>query len=367
MQLVALDVLDFRNYATARLEPGRGFTALVGPNGAGKTNMLDAVHYCGLCRSGRKLQDALSIRHGREGFRIQGQFRRGADGPPLEVAVVFRRGKGKELQVGGQAVPRLADHVGRLPMVFLGPEDQQLVDGYPEARRQLMDASIGQVDRPYLQALMRYNRALAQRNAVLKQSNGIGAADQVLLDSLEPALDRDAKVLREARAGLLEAIRPDLAEAYARLSGGKELPSMDWKSNWSEDAALGPALRRTQGKDEALGYTSVGPHRDDLILELDGHPARKLGSQGQKKSLLLALRLAQARWVAAKAEQNPLLLLDDVFDKLDRQRAEALFALLSDWGLGQVLLSDTNAERVDRLFQKLGQEVRILTPEALQT
>jgi DNA replication and repair protein RecF len=381
MRLEQLDAVDFRNYARVGFRPEGRFTALVGPNGVGKTNLLDAIHYCGLCRSARKLPDALSIRHGQRGFRVAGRFRVGADegvasakpGPEgrlLNIAVVFKKGQGKVLQRNGEPVPRLAEHIGSLPMVFLGPEDQQLVDGYAEERRRLMDASLGQVDRVYLQALVRYNRALAQRNALLKEGQGRGGPDQALLDALDPMLDADAEVLREGRKSLLEELEPLFARTYARLSGERESPSLEWRSNWAEAERLSEVLHRQQGKDEALGYTGTGPHRDDLILRLDGHPARKLGSQGQKKSLLLALRLAQAEWLTGLLGFPPLLLLDDVFDKLDRTRARALFALLGENGpqegpASQVILSDTNAERVARTFADLSIPLQLLEAEGL--
>lgn len=385
MRLESLEAVDFRNYARVGIRPEGPFTAIVGPNGVGKTNILDAVHYCGLCRSARRLPDGLSIRHGQRGFRVAGRFRfgdppaaqnpneQGADattsGPisrHLDVAVVYRKGQGKVLQRNGEAVPRLADHIGRLPMVFLGPEDQQLVDGYSEERRRLMDASLGQVDPVYLRALVRYNRALSQRNALLKEGQGKGGPQQSLLDALDPVLDADAAVLLAGRQRFLDGIAGLFTERYARLSGERESPSLEWRSNWAEDDRLSDALHRQQGKDEALGYTSSGPHRDDLILCLDGHPARKLGSQGQKKTMLLALRLAQADWLTGLLGFPPLLLLDDVFDKLDRDRARALFALLGESITRQVLLSDTNAERVEQLFGELKLPLHVLHAEQLE-
>jgi DNA replication and repair protein RecF len=352
VRVLELHLHDFRNYPAASLRFGEGFTCITGANGVGKTNLLEAVHYGAFCRGVRPGPDALSVRHDAPGFRVATRFANA--GRVWDVAVVYRHRGGKQLSVNGEAVPRLADHIGRLPTVFLGPEDQALVDGYAEERRRLMDASIAQVDRPYLEALMRYNRALGQRNAVLKAAREGRGFDQALLDSFDPVLAGAAETIRAAREGWVAEIGPVFADVYARLSGRRERPGLEWRAEWTERGGLVAAFRAVQRQDEVLGRCTAGPHRDDLDLTLDGHPAKRLGSQGQKKTLLLALRLAQGAWLETRLGHPPLLLLDDVFDKLDRERARALFALLGEGEGRQVLLTDTNANRVETLFAELG-------------
>lgn len=352
MRIHRLSLYQYKNYEAADVHFETAFTCLTGPNGAGKTNLLDAVYYCSFCRSARHSVEDQNLMHGRDGFRIHGRFEH--QGHPLEVEVRYRRGGTKEVLCSGERYTRLADHIGRLPLVLTGPEDMALVDGYSEERRRFLDSALSTVDRSYLDALLRYNRALAQRNAALRRYREGQPADPLLLDSYSEHMQTSGALIQALRAQFLAELLPLFAECYRLISRQAESPGLDWVASFPSDGDLVALHRRDRQRDIGAGRTGSGPHRDDLALLLDGHPAKLLGSQGQKKTLLYALRLAQWLWLGGKLGSPPLLLLDDVFDKLDRARVESLFSLLASHSAAQVLISDTNLNRVEEVFRSIG-------------
>ena len=352
VRIERLSLYQFKNYENAELRFQTAFSCLTGPNGAGKTNLLDAVYYCGFCRSSRLATDDLNLMHGREGFRIEAHFVRKER--HLNVEIRYRRGGNKEVWCSGDRYTRFSDHIGRLPMVLTGPEDMALIDGYAEERRRFLDGAISTVNKEYLETLIRYNRALAQRNAALKRFREGQPLDQALLDSYAPPMNTAAQVIQLGRKNFLDDLGPLFMQYYQQLSGAAEIPNLEWTTNFPSGEDLALHFQKTQSRDLFLGRTGSGPHKDDLQLLLDGHPARQLGSQGQKKTLLYALRLAQWKWLGDQIGSPPLLLLDDVFDKLDRTRVTARFSLLADSNQAQVLITDTNLNRVEDIFQQIG-------------
>ncbi len=361
MRIQRLSLYQYKNHERADLEFETSFTCLTGPNGAGKTNLLDAIYYCSFCRSARHAVEDQNLMHGREGFRILGHFVQ--HGQDLQVEVRYRRGAAKELYSSGERCARLADHIGRLPLVLTGPEDLDLVEGYAESRRRFLDTALSTRNRDYLDALMRYNRVLAQRNAALRRCREGQRPDLLLLDSYSQTMQEAGALLHRLRGDFLDALQPLFAECYQQISSRAEAPGLERVQGFPADGDLPARHRRDLQRDIAAGRTGAGTHRDDLALLLDGHPARQLGSQGQKKTLLYALRLAQWRWLSGEMGQAPLLLLDDVFDKLDRGRVEALFSLLAAQPGAQVILTDTNLNRVEEVFAGIGQECQALRVE----
>jgi DNA replication and repair protein RecF len=356
-----LSLYQYKNHEQADLQFSTSFSCLTGPNGAGKTNLLDAIYYCSFCRSARHSVEDQNLMHGRDGFRIQGHFAH--QGQELQVEVRYRRGAAKEFFCSGERYTRLADHIGRLPLVLTGPEDLALVEGYAEERRRFLDTALSTLHRDYLEALMRYNRALAQRNAALRRCREGQAPDLLLLDSYSQPMQEAGALMHRYRARFLEALQPLFADCYRLISGQAETPGLQWNAGFPPDGDLVALHRRNLQRDMALGRTGAGPHRDDLVLLLNEHPAKLLGSQGQKKTLLYALRLAQWLWLGSALGSPPLLLLDDVFDKLDRGRVEALFSLLASQPDAQVLITDTNLNRVEEVFGGIGVACQALRVE----
>jgi len=356
-----LSLYQYKNYEQADVRFETAFSCLTGPNGAGKTNLLDAVYYCSFCRSARHSVEDQNLMHGREGFRIHGRFEH--RGVPVEVEVRYRRGTAKEVYCSGERYTRLSDHIGRLPLVLTGPEDLALVDGYAEERRRFLDSALSTVNREYLEALMRYNRALAQRNAALRRYREGQPADPLLLDGYSEQMQGTGTLIQARRTQFLAELQPLFAECYRLISRQAESPGLDWIANFPADGDLLALHRHERQRDIGSGRTGSGPHRDDLALLLDGHPAKLLGSQGQKKTLLYALRLAQWLWLGRMLGSPPLLLLDDVFDKLDRSRVEALFSLLASHSAAQVLISDTNLNRVEEVFRSIGVDCQSIAVE----
>ena len=358
MQLRALQLHNFKNYTDLTIQTAEHFSCLVGANGAGKTNLLEAIHYLAFCRSARSGRESHNLRHGERGFRIAGRFQ--SEDREMKVEVRFRQGQGggKEVHCNGEKYEKFSTHIGRIPLILSSPFDSELVEGYSEARRRLMDATIAQVNPEYLENLIRYNRYLTQRNALLKSAREGKSVDPALIDAFDPGLIETGTQIFEVRQAFAESVTPIFSELYKHISGDREQTTLSYRSGLS-DKPLSQILRDARRDDEYLGRTTKGIHRDDLVCELGGHPIKEVGSQGQKKTYLTALKLALGKWLAARTQASPILLLDDVFDKLDRNRIEALFEILgipggAESGFGQVWLTDTNADRIRSVFSKLG-------------
>ncbi len=362
MRLEALEIVNFKNIPESSLEFSEGVNCFVGSNGMGKSNLLEAVYYLAMIRSFLGLPDSEIIRHGATQMMVQGRFRNGdgPEAPKLEVSVGYVAGRRKGLRIDGKECKRFSDHIGTIPLVMVSPQDHMLVTGSPEERRRLLDLAISQADRTYLQHLIRFGENLKQRNAMLRQ----GIDDRLLMESLEAGMAETAAPIVATRAAWTERMREPFGRYYARISGQRETASMSYKPSYSPDEGLLPALERSRARDSLLGFTTVGPHRDDLEMTLDGYPLRRTGSQGQLKSFTVALRLALFEDLNKHTSSRPLLLLDDIFDKLDAPRVEAIVAAVSDTdAFGQIFITDTNRKHIDSILRTTAGSYRLFGVE----
>ena len=341
--LERLETANFRNLAAGTLELGAGLHFLSGHNGAGKTNVLDAVYYLCLTRSHFSYGDASAIAHGESWLRLVGHFTLG--GKTEHIALKLQPRKGKTVERNRVAYDSLTEHVGLLPAVMISPSDIQLVVGGPEERRRFLDQTISQYDARYLANLIAYNRLIKSRNAVLKAAKHPLEVDLDLLATYDRQLAAPAARIYDARAAFVEQLLPAFTELYAAICGGVETPGLRYESRLAE-RPYGELLMSSRDADVVLRRTNVGPHRDELALLLDGEGLRKFASQGQLKTFVLALRLAQARMLRARQDKVPLLLLDDLFDRLDPARVQRLVDLVLAEGYAQVFITDTHAERL---------------------
>ena len=354
MRLKKLTLLNFKNIARQELSFCRGVNCLVGDNGAGKTNVVDAVYYLSMCKSSLPMTDTQSILHGAEGFLIDGQYLSDAEKNERIVCSFTRKG-GKVLKRNGKEYDRLADHVGLVPAVIVSPADYALISDAAEERRRYLNACISQLDRTYLSDVMRYNAVLAERNRLLKMQ-----PDETMLAIYDGQLVEYGTKIHAARQAFAERLQPVVAEYYRTLSGDREQVELHFKSELSE-RPFDEILRAARQKDMVNEYTTSGIHRDDLTLRIGGYPLRKYGSQGQQKSFLIALKLAQYAIVAEACGERPILLLDDLFDKLDAGRVEQLIRLVSDEAFGQIFITDCNPTRLKSILDKAGGEYALFT------
>ncbi|WP_417016634.1 DNA replication/repair protein RecF [Alistipes sp.] len=347
MYLKKIALLNFKNIRQEELALCPGINALVGDNGAGKTNVIDAVYYLSMCKSSLQMTDGQSIRHDADFFLIEGNYL--TDACKREViACTFSRKGGKILKRNGKEYDRLSDHVGLIPAVIVSPADSALISDAADERRRYLNAFISQLDRSYLQAVMRYNAVLAERNRLLKMQ-----PDETMLQIYDRQLCDHGGVIHARREEFVRRLQPIVAEYYRMLSGDREQVELLYKSELNE-RPFEEILQAARQKDLVNEFTTSGIHRDDLVLKIGGYPLRKYGSQGQQKSFLIALKLAQYAIVAEEKHERPILLLDDLFDKLDAGRVEQLIRLVSDETFGQILISDCNPTRLKTILDRTG-------------
>ena len=347
MFLKKISLLNFKNIEQAELALCRGVNCLVGDNGAGKTNVIDAVYYLSMCKSSLPMTDGQSIRHGADFFLAEGQYL--TDGGKSEnIVCSFSRKGGKVLKRNGKEYERLSDHVGLIPVVIVSPADTMLISDAADERRRYLNGFISQLDRAYLQALVRYNAVLGERNRLLKISR-----DEQMLCIYDRQLVEQGGIIHRKRSEIAALLEPEVARYYRHLSSDREQVTLEYRSELN-DTPFEELLLKSREKDFVNGFTTAGIHRDDLVLRIGGYPLRKYGSQGQQKSFLIALKLAQYALVAQAKGEKPILLLDDLFDKLDAGRVEQLIRLVSDDTFGQILITDCNPTRLKRILDKAG-------------
>ena len=339
MYLEKISLLNFKNITQEELAFCPGINCLVGDNGAGKTNVVDAVYYLSMCKSSLQMTDGQSIRHGADFFLVEGRYSSDA-GRREQVVCSFSRKGGKVLKRNGKEYDRLADHVGLIPAVIVSPADSALISDAADERRRYLNAFISQLDRAYLTALMRYNAVLAERNRLLKMQ-----PDETMLAIYDRQLVEHGNRIHARRREFAARLQPLVAEYYRRLSDDREQVELLYRSELNE-RPFEEVLHDARQKDLVNEFTTAGIHRDDLTLRIGGYPLRKYGSQGQQKSFLIALKLAQYAIVAAEKGERPILLLDDLFDKLDAGRVEQLIRLVADDAFGQIFITDCNPTRL---------------------
>lgn len=347
MELETLSLTNFKNIASAELEFSPRVNCLVGNNGQGKSNLLDAIHYLSLCRSFTGVGDGLLTRRGEDFAMARATYMR--RGVAEELTLGFQRGRRRSFRRGGKEYKRIREHIGLFPLVMTSPSDIDLIRGPGEERRRWMDMVISQGDAAYLDALMRYNSALEQRNRLLRDH----VVDHTLYEFVEMTLDASAEVITTARRRWTERLQTLFSRYYSAVAGHGEQPSIGYATTLTSDAPrLSQQLDSARRHDEIVGHTSVGPHRDDIDLSLDGMPMRRTGSQGQSKTFTVALRLGQWQFLSEVTGLKPMLLLDDIFDKLDARRVERIMSLVGDGSFGQIFITDTNRTHLDEIIDR---------------
>lgn len=350
MHLEELHLVHFKNYTDQSLTLSPQLNCLVGDNGMGKTNVLDAIHYLCVCKSHFGLLDRQVVQHEANFFRVEGQFKR--DGKRETIVCTYAPRARKTLSRNRVPYARLADHIGLLPLIMIAPDDTLLIREGSEHRRQFLDILLVQYDPNYLRQLMTYNKVLQQRNAFLKSFRHPLEIDTTLLEVYNRQLLEPAAYLHEQRSQMVERLIPLFQTYYKIISGDKEQVSLSYESQLNEHTLVN-LFAESQEKDLWLQRTTKGIHKDDLKLLINSYAVKKFASQGQLKSYLLALKLAQYELLRQHCALPPILLLDDIFDKLDQQRVEQLLELLLEREFGQIFLTDTHQDRVATIVYRL--------------
>lgn len=356
--LKSLHLLNFKNYVEAEVSFSDKINCLVGNNGVGKTNVFDAIYYLCVTKGYFNAVDSQNINHEADFFLIDGTFEKGDQ--PDKISIALKRGQKKVVKRNGKEYDRMADHIGHLPLVMISPADRDLILEGSEVRRKFIDSVISQSDKLYLDDLMAYNRALNQRNKLLKYFAANNTFDQDQLSIYDEQLIERGALIYDKRQQFVETLQPILMRFYESISGGAEEINMAYESAL-HSRSLEDILRQNQAKDRVLQYTSQGIHRDDLKLTLLDYPLKKAGSQGQQKTFLIALKLAQFEFLKDQSGYLPLLLLDDIFDKLDESRVTALISLVNEHNFGQIFISDTHPERTSDITKRINEEANIFT------
>jgi DNA replication and repair protein RecF len=356
MYLKQLSVINFKNYAEAGLSFSEGVNVFTGDNGAGKTNLLDAIHYLSLCKSYFNPIDSQQIKQGADLFIINGNFNK--NGHKEAVSCGVKRNQKKQFKRNKKDYQRLADHIGLFPLVMVSPYDISIIIEGSEERRKFIDNVISQTDNFYLDELITYNKVLANRNALLKLIADTGRYDPHLLEVLDEQLTISGSLIFEKRKAFMERFTEIFNSHYRFLSDDAEQVELVYESQLLTDdfTAL---LKRSIEKDRSLERTTNGIHKDDLLFAIHGMPMKKFGSQGQQKSFLIALKLAQYSFLNQQNGFKPILLLDDIFDKLDDKRVTKLMQMISNHDFGQVFITDTSESRVNSIFSAIGVEIKL--------
>ncbi|MBR2638262.1 MAG: DNA replication and repair protein RecF [Bacteroidaceae bacterium] len=354
MLLDSISVLNYRNLADVSLSLSGKINCFIGCNGMGKTNLLDAIYYLSFCKSAISAVDSSNIKHDNPFFLIQGNYLSDS-GIAAEISCGLKRGDKKQIKKNKKSYDRFSDHIGSIPLVMVSPADNELIAGGSDGRRRFMDVVISQYNREYLSALIRYNRALQQRNAMLRSEV---MPDSEMLSLIEDMMVAEAQRLFEGRKSFVEELIPIFEEFHSYITGGEEKVSLCYRSDVA-DKDLSQLLYNSRLDDRRLGHTTKGAHRDELIMQLDGYPIKKEGSQGQNKSYLVSLKLAQFDFLRRKGGETPLLLLDDIFDKLDSSRVEKIISLVAGDRFGQIFITDVNREHIDGILECLEGEYKL--------
>ena len=344
MILEKLSLINYKNITEATLELSPKINCFIGSNGVGKTNLLDAIYFLSFCHSAYNPVDSQVIRHGQEFLMLEGRY-----DDDLTISCGMKRGQKKHFKRNKKEYRRLSEHIGLIPIVMISPDDSTLIGGSSEERRRLMDVVIAQMNRPYIDALSRYNKALQQRNTLLRMDE---EPDPDMMAIWEEQMAMAGEEIFRQRTELTSRLTPLFQQFYERISGGHERVSLNYVSHCQRGPLL-EVIQRDRHKDRAIGYSLHGIHRDDLEIMLDGHPMKREGSQGQQKTFVISLKLAQFDFLKkASNRTTPLLLLDDIFDKLDAHRVEKIVQLVSGSQFGQIFITDTNRDHLDSILQQ---------------
>ncbi len=350
MKIESLNILNYRNIAECELRFSPKFNCFLGDNGMGKTNLLDSIYYLAITKSHLNAIDSQLVRHGEPFMMLHGQCEEGT------VDVTVKPHSKKLFKMNGKAYTKMADHIGKIPVVLVSPMDQSLIAEGSDERRKFMDIVISQCDMHYISSLMRYNTVLKNRNEMLKKLGEEGGDDS-LLDIYNQQMEVEAEYIYHKRQAFIEKFIPLFNTFYNEICSEREQVELSYVSHLGSGKALNELLHEVKARDIVLGYTTRGIHKDDLSMTIGGYPMKVTGSQGQGKSFVVAMKLAQYMFLKAESGKKPLLLLDDVFDRLDATRVENIIKIVSSDEFGQIFITDTSRNKVDGLLE--GREAEI--------
>ena len=356
MHIETLSLVNYKNFESQVFDFDSKINCFVGANGIGKTNALDAIYHLAFGKSYFNPVAIQNIKHGEDFFVVDGHFKKHEKDE--KIVVSLKRGQKKVIKRNGKAYEKFSEHIGFIPLVIISPADRDLILEGSDVRRKFIDSVISQSDKPYLTALIAYNKVLSQRNALLKYFALNNTFNADTLTIYNEQLHTHGKVIFEKRHSFLKTFIPIFKARYNAISQSNELIDIRYKSDLF-DGELNALLDANLNKDKALQYTSVGIHKDDLTFLIEDHPIKKFGSQGQQKSFLIALKLAQFDFIKQQSGVAPILLLDDIFDKLDESRVAQIVSLVDDDHFGQIFISDTHPERTEAVVKQIHQSYKI--------
>jgi DNA replication and repair protein RecF len=357
MILKQLSLLNFKNFDSADFQFDKKINCFVGMNGVGKTNALDAIYYLAFGKSYFNPLSSQNIKHGEDFFVVEGVFDK--DQKEEKIVCSLKKGSKKILKRNAKIYEKLSDHIGFLPLVIISPSDRDLIVEGSETRRKFIDGVIAQSDKMYLDNLISYNKIVAQRNALLKYFALNQTFNNDTLEVYNHQLAGLATEIYKVRKDFIEKLAPIFKEQYRKISKDKEEVSLSYKSQL-HDATIEDLLQSNLQRDRILQYTTVGTHKDDIKFKIGNYPIKKFGSQGQQKSFLIALKLAQYAFIKERLKTNPILLLDDIFDKLDDQRVAELIKLVNMDTYGQIFISDTHRDRTEEVIKSTDQSYALI-------
>ena len=359
MILKRISILNYKNLEQVELDFSPKMNCFIGQNGMGKTNLLDAVYYLSFCKSSANPIDSQNIKHNQDFFVVQGSYLTD-EGEPEEVYCGLKRRQKKQFKRNKKEYSKLSDHIGLIPLVMVSPADSELILGGSEERRRFMDVVISQYDREYLSTLIRYNKAMAQRNTLLKAEV---EPDDELMNVWEEMMASAGEVVFRKRNDFINEFIPTFQSFYSYISQDQEVVNLSYESHAMQGNLL-QIIRESRQRDRIMGYSLKGIHKDDLVMQLAEYPIKRVGSQGQNKTYLVALKLAQFDFLRRTGSNTtPLLLLDDIFDKLDASRVEQIVKLVSGDKFGQIFITDTNRDHLDKILRKIEGEYKVFGVE----
>ncbi len=358
MHIEEISIVNFKNLNEVRVEFSPKLNCFIGKNGAGKTNILDAIYYLSFCKSFFNATEQLNVKHEENFFMLNGTYKR-LDSNEL-ISCGLQKGQKKQFKRNAKVYKKIQEHIGLLPLVMVTPSDVNLILGGSDERRKFMDGVISQYNQNYLDDLLKYNRALLQRNNLLKQFASNRYFDEELLAIWDSQLQEYGTRIHEQRTLFVKKLIPVFQRYYSFISRGNEEVGLEHQSDLYEND-FSTNLHNSLRKDRIVQHTTVGIHKDDLLLKIGEYPIKKLGSQGQNKTFLVALKLAQFEFIKEISGLKPILLLDDIFDKLDQHRVEQIVAAVAGEQFGQIFLTDTNREHLDAIIKRMDADFRIFT------
>jgi DNA replication and repair protein RecF len=356
MYLQKLSLVNYKNLSHQVFDFEHKINCFVGGNGVGKTNVMDAIYYLSFAKSYFNSVAIQNIRHGEDFFMLEGNYL--VNEREEQILCSLKKGQKKIVKRNGKSYDKFSDHIGKLPLVIISPADRDLIVEGSDTRRKFVDGVISQQNQDYLKALLAYNKVLVQRNALLKFFAANRTFDAQNLQVYNEQLIFYGTTIFKERSQFLHAFIPIFKKRYETIANAQESVALRYKSQLQE-GSFSTLLEDALEKDRLLQYTSTGLHKDDLLFEIDGFPVKKFGSQGQQKSFLIALKLAQFDFIQQESKTTPLLLLDDIFDKLDENRVSQLIALVNHEDFGQIFITDTHAERTEEVVRRINHSYKM--------